>query len=176
MISLRDLQACAYISLGSNLGDPLLIIRNAFLALQDLTGEPLLKSSLWQTTPMDCPQDSPLFINAMVGLVPRAGETPESLLAKLQALERKAGRQQKKILNEPRLLDLDLIAFGQEIRQTAALVLPHPRAHQRWFVLQPLMEIAPDLLLPGQSMTVKQLLTRVPKLGIMQRLEAGFCQ
>jgi 2-amino-4-hydroxy-6-hydroxymethyldihydropteridine diphosphokinase len=174
MILLPDYQSCAFISLGSNLGDSLQIIRNAFLALQDLTCEPLLKSSLWQTGPIDCPPGSPLFINAMAGLVQRAGETPESLLAKLQALEIKAGRQHKTVLNEPRLLDLDLIAFGCEIRQTPVLVLPHPRAHQRWFVLQPLVEIAPDLLLPGQTMSVKQLLTRVPKPEILQPLEAGF--
>jgi 2-amino-4-hydroxy-6-hydroxymethyldihydropteridine diphosphokinase len=80
------------------------------------------------------------------------------LLQKLRALEKEFGRPLKKVLNEPRSLDLDLIAFGTETRHTPELVLPHPRAHSRRFVLQPLSEIAPDLILPGQSKTIPQLL------------------
>jgi 2-amino-4-hydroxy-6-hydroxymethyldihydropteridine diphosphokinase len=98
-------------------------------------------------------------VNAVVGFCPPPGETPESLLRKLQALEREFGRKPKKLLNEPRPLDLDLIAFGQEVRETNELILPHPRAHQRRFVLAPLTEIAPKLVLPGQAETVTQLLT-----------------
>jgi len=93
----------------------------------------------------------------MAGLVPRAGETPESLLIKLQALEKEFGRVPKKVLNEPRPLDLDLIAFGKEVRTSPELTLPHPRAHQRQFVLQPLEEIAPELVLMGQTRTVAEL-------------------
>lgn len=89
-------------------------------------------------------------MNAVVGLVPREGETPESLLAKLQMLEKEFGRTPKKVLNEARPLDLDLIAFGDETRNTPELTLPHPRAHLRRFVLEPLAEIAPHLVLPGQ--------------------------
>jgi 2-amino-4-hydroxy-6-hydroxymethyldihydropteridine diphosphokinase len=89
----------------------------------------------------------------------RARETPESLLKKLRAIEIESGRQPKKVLNEPRPLDLDLIAFGNETRVTEKLTLPHPRAHQRRFVLQPLAEIAPDLILPGQNRIVAELLT-----------------
>jgi 2-amino-4-hydroxy-6-hydroxymethyldihydropteridine diphosphokinase len=101
-------------------------------------------------------------VNAIVGLRLRAGETPESLLAKLQALEKESGRRPKRILNEPRPLDLDLIAFGGKTRTSQELTLPHPRAHQRRFVLQPLSEIAPDLILPGQKKTVLQLLGKLP--------------
>lgn len=90
--------------------------------------------------------------------MPTAQETPETLLTKLQALERTFGRQPKTVLNEPRPIDLDLIAFGREVRRTDALTLPHPRAHQRGFVLQPLAEIAPDLILPNQTETVTTLL------------------
>jgi 2-amino-4-hydroxy-6-hydroxymethyldihydropteridine diphosphokinase len=107
---------------------------------------------------VDCPPGSPPFWNAVVGLVPRAGETPESLLAGLQALEKEFGRQPKRVLNEPRVLDLDLIAFGNETRNSPQLTLPHPRAHQRLFVLGPLNEIAPGLVLPGQKLSVHQLL------------------
>jgi 2-amino-4-hydroxy-6-hydroxymethyldihydropteridine diphosphokinase len=120
---------------------------------------PLLKSSLWQTTPVNCPPGSPPFINAVVGLTPLPRETPETLLRKLLQLEIEFGRQPKRVLNEPRRLDLDLICFGGEARDTATLKLPHPRAGQRRFVLQPLAEIAPKLVLPGQVRTVAELLS-----------------
>jgi 2-amino-4-hydroxy-6-hydroxymethyldihydropteridine diphosphokinase len=138
--------------------------------LQPLSEEPLLRSSLWQTSPVDCPTGSPPFVNAVVGLAPRPEETPESLLAKLQALEKEFGRKPKTVLNEPRPLDLDLIAFGSETRATKALTLPHPRAHERRFVLQPLSEVAPDLILPGQTKTVAQLLAELPRDEQMRRL------
>ncbi len=162
----------AIIALGSNLGDSRKIILDAMARLQKFSDTPILKSSLWQTSPVDCPPDSPKFLNAMVALSSNADETPESLLKKLQALEKEFGRQAKKISNEPRPLDLDLISFGNEIRPAAPkrseggnsseLILPHPRAHERRFVLQPLCEIAPCLILPGQKKTVTQLLTDLP--------------
>jgi 2-amino-4-hydroxy-6-hydroxymethyldihydropteridine diphosphokinase len=98
----------------------------------------------------------------VVAFLPRSSETPESLLAALQNLEQKFGRRPRKVLNEPRPLDLDLIAFGTQTRATESLTLPHPRAHERRFVLQPLSEIAPELVLPGQSKTVADLLTALP--------------
>ncbi|MCU0782976.1 MAG: 2-amino-4-hydroxy-6-hydroxymethyldihydropteridine diphosphokinase [Verrucomicrobia bacterium] len=152
----------AIISLGSNLGNSKEILWQVMVRLQQLSDVPLLKSSFWQTEPVDCPAGSPAFVNAVVGLSPRSGETPESLFTELQRLETVFGRQRKKVLNEPRPLDLDLIAFGHETRNSAELILPHPRAHQRRFVLQPLSEIAPDLILPGQSKTVAELLAALP--------------
>jgi|SRR5665213_740913 len=148
----------SYIALGSNLGDSRKIILDATVRLQNFSAGPILKSSLWQTTPVDCPPDSPKFVNAVVGLIPKKSETPESLLKKLRELEKEFGRQPKNIPNEPRPLDLDLIAFGDEIRRSTELILPHPRAHQRRFVLQPLCELAPELILPGQTKKVSQLL------------------
>jgi 2-amino-4-hydroxy-6-hydroxymethyldihydropteridine diphosphokinase len=103
-------------------------------------------------------------------LIPRQSETPESLLLKLLTLEKEFGRRPKNVLNEPRPLDLDLVAFGEQIRATSELTLPHPRAHQRRFVLQPLTEIAPDLVLPGQGETVSQLLSHLPQDSSMRRL------
>ena len=126
--------------------------------LATLSSTPLLKSSLWQTTPVNCPPGSPPFVNAVVALTPFLGETPESLLAKLLALETEFGRRPKVVLNEPRRLDLDLITFGAERRQSPQLTLPHPRAHERRFVLQPLSEILPRLTLPNQQRPVEQLL------------------
>jgi 2-amino-4-hydroxy-6-hydroxymethyldihydropteridine diphosphokinase len=146
------------VALGSNLGNSSQIIAQACLALERLSKVPILKSSLWQSQPVDCPPGSPPFVNAIVALAPDRTETPESLLAKLQVLEKEFGRQPKQRLNEPRPLDLDLITFARETRSTPSLTLPHPRAHLRRFVLEPLAEIAPDLLLPGQSKRVQELL------------------
>ena len=160
----------AIVALGSNWGDSRLNILRGMERLEELSDRPLLRSSLWQTTPVDCPPGSPPFVNAVVGLVPRPRETPESLLAKLQALEREFGRQPKKVLNEPRPLDLDLIAFGSETRATSEFALPHPRAHQRRFVLQPLSEIAPDLVLPGQVKAVEQMLRELPSNESVRKL------
>lgn len=160
----------AFIALGSNLGDSRLIIGEAIARLHKFSETPALESSLWQTTPVDCPPGSPKFVNAVVGLEPRAGETPESLLEKLLMLEKKFGRAPKQIPNEPRPLDLDLIAFGGETRRSPDLTLPHPRAPVRRFVLQPLSEIAPDLILPGQERTVSQLLAQLPDTECVTRL------
>ena len=160
----------AIVALGSNLGDSREIILDAMTKLQNLSDAPILKSSLWQTSPVDCPPNSPKFLNAIVGFIPQKGETPESLLKKMQDLEKVFGRAPKKILNEPRPLDLDLIAFGSEIRNSPKLILPHPRAHLRKFVLQPLSEIAPDLILPNQTKTVSQLLAEISSDEILTRL------
>jgi len=139
--------------------------------LQELSDQPLAKSSLVESTPVECPPGSPNFVNAVVGLVTRPDETPESLLQKLQALEKEFGRTVKKMLNEARPLDLDLINFGNEVRSTPELTLPHPRAHLRQFVLQPLVEIAPDLVLPGQGKPVSELLSQLTTAEIVRKLD-----
>jgi 2-amino-4-hydroxy-6-hydroxymethyldihydropteridine diphosphokinase len=155
----------AFVALGANLGDTLRNVVRAMERLAQLSSVPLLKSSLWETSPLDCPPGSPRFVNAVVGIVPRLGETPETLLRQLQALEREFGRPARHAHNAPRPLDLDVITFGEERRSTARLTLPHPRAHERRFVLEPFNELAPDLVLPGQTKTVKQLLADAVALG-----------
>jgi 2-amino-4-hydroxy-6-hydroxymethyldihydropteridine diphosphokinase len=157
-VIVRSPSSLAFVALGSNLGDSERLVREAIGRLSSLSEEPLLVSSLWETTPVDCPPGSGKFVNAMIGLVPMKGETPKSLLQKLQALEREFGRRPKTILNESRTLDLDLIAFSDQKLDTPELTLPHPRAHLRRFVLAPLNEIAPKLTLPGQKQTVRELL------------------
>lgn len=154
LVSMSEL---AIVALGSNLGDSRQLILRAMDMLQGFSDKPILRSSLYETAPVDCPPGSPNFVNAVIALQPRPEETPESLLKKLQAMEKQFGRQPKKVLNESRPLDLDLIAFGNRTSNTPELVLPHPRAHQRLFVLEPLREIAPDLVLPGQQKSVKLL-------------------
>ena len=165
-----ELKKLVIVALGSNLGDSQPIILRALARLQDFSDSPILRSSLWQTSPVDCPPDSPKFINAVAGLVARTNETPESMLQKLRGLEIEFGRAPKKVLNEPRPLDLDLIAFGGEIRHSSELTLPHPRAHERKFVLQPLSEIAPELVLPGQGKTVADLLAELQSDELIVRL------
>ena len=163
--------AVAFVALGSNMGDSENLLRQAMERLARFSTARLRKSSLWQTTPVNCPPGSPPFLNAVVGLVARPGETPETLLAELHRLEREFGRTPKMVLNEPRRLDLDLIAFNHETRNTPSLTLPHPRAHQRRFVLQPLSEIAPDLILPGQPLTISELLAALRSDEKLARLD-----
>jgi 2-amino-4-hydroxy-6-hydroxymethyldihydropteridine diphosphokinase len=138
--------------------------------LETMSRQPLLRSSLWQTTPVDCPPGSPTFVNAVVALFPLPEETAASLLAKMLAMEKDFGRRPKQVLNEPRRLDLDLIVFGSEVSDRPELMLPHPRAHERRFVLQPLNEIAPNLILPGHRRTVAQLLAALVSKEITVRL------
>lgn len=146
-----------WVALGSNLGDSPALVRRALDRLQALSVSPLIRSSLWRSEPVDCPPGSPLFVNAAASFHPTEGESPLSLLRRLKAIEADFGRQTKQSLNEPRLLDLDLIAFGAQVIDLPELILPHPRAHLRPFVLGPLAEIAPELILPRQSRTVAQL-------------------
>jgi 2-amino-4-hydroxy-6-hydroxymethyldihydropteridine diphosphokinase len=159
----------AIVALGSNLGRSREAMQAAITHAKFATDHPIKYSSIWETTPVDCPPGSPNFLNAVVAFIPQKGETPESLLKKMQDLEKVLGRQPKKVLNEPRPLDLDLIAFGNETRNTPELILPHPRAHLRRFVLQPLSEILPELVLPGQTKTVAQLLAELPPDDSMKR-------
>lgn len=161
----------AYIALGSNVGDSPSILRRAMDQLETLSRQPLRRSSLWQTTPVDCPPGSPTFVNAVVALTTQPDESSGTLLAKLLEMEKAFGRRPKKVLNEPRRLDLDLIAYGTEISARPELILPHPRAHERRFVLQPLNEIAPNVILPGHRRTVAQLLTALVSKEITVRLK-----
>jgi len=151
------------VALGSNLGDAPGNVRAAMDQLATVAAGPILRSSLWRSAPVDCPPGSPPFINAAVAFVPAAKATPESMLRFFQRLERALGRKKKRVLNEPRPLDVDLIAFGNEVRDTPRLTLPHPRAHERRFVLAPLCEIAPGYRLPGHRRTLRQVLAALPK-------------
>ncbi len=153
----------AIVALGSNLGDSREILRQAMEKLKALSAGSFRQSSIIQTEPVDCPPGSPSFLNAVAVFIPRLGETPESLLSKLQEIESGLGRTRGIIRNAARTLDLDLIAFATECRARPELTLPHPRAHLRRFVLQPLSEIVPDLILPGQTKTVRELLKSLPE-------------
>jgi 2-amino-4-hydroxy-6-hydroxymethyldihydropteridine diphosphokinase len=151
-----------YVAIGANEGDPEQQVRAAINQLRKLSSGIFRASSLWESTPVDCPPGSPQFVNAVVELIPAAGDSPELLLERLQALEGEFGRRPKQRVNEARPLDLDLIAWEDFRIASPLLTVPHPRAHQRRFVLVPLSELAPNLILPGQTQTVTELLANLP--------------
>lgn len=138
----------AYVALGSNLGNPVSTVEDAIEAMAALRGS-LLKaiSSLYRTAPVGL-KHQPDFINAVVALDTRLA--PRELLDELFALEAKFGRE-RSAKNAPRTLDLDLLSYGDVVQDDPALTLPHPRMHERAFVLAPLAEIAPRLVIPGRG-------------------------
>lgn len=150
------------IGIGSNQGDSLEIVESALVELQQFALPQTYRCSrLWRTTPVDCPPESGMFLNAAVGFDPRESLTPESLLRQLKDLERQYGRSNEVIRNAPRELDLDLLVYDGEVRDTETFTLPHPRAVERLFVLAPVAEIAPELIWPGIGETVRELLHKL---------------
>lgn len=159
-----------FVALGSNLGDSRRVVQEALQRLEAFSQGPVLRSSLWRSTPVDCPPGSGDFINAVAGFAPLERETPESLLKKLQELEKEFGRHPKKVINEARPLDLDLIAWEGETRNGPDLTLPHPRAHLRRFVLEPLAEIDPGFVFPGEKENVRELLLNLRSDEVVERI------
>jgi 2-amino-4-hydroxy-6-hydroxymethyldihydropteridine diphosphokinase len=132
----------AYVGLGSNLGQPADQVRQALYELDRLPHTRVVrKSSLYRTAPVGH-ETQPDFINAVAQI--ETGLPAERLLAELQTIEKSHGRE-RSFTNAPRTLDLDLLLFGDATLNTPQLTLPHPRMHERAFVLQPLLEIAPQL-------------------------------
>lgn len=151
-----------FIALGSNLQNPLQQIKVAISELQKLADTTLIKtSSLYKSTPMG-PLDQPDFINAVVEI--NTTLSAMALLAQLQNIENLHGRARIQHWG-PRTLDLDLLLYGAEIIASAELIIPHPGITTRAFVLCPLMEIAPALILPtGEA--VCELVARCERVGI----------
>ncbi|HNQ57236.1 MAG: 2-amino-4-hydroxy-6-hydroxymethyldihydropteridine diphosphokinase [Burkholderiales bacterium] len=138
----------AYVALGSNLGDPQATVRAACTALHALPETTLAAaSSLYRSAPVGL-KNQPDFINAVAALDTRLAA--EALLDELFAIEARFGRK-REFRHAPRTLDLDLLLYGAETRATTRLALPHPRMHERAFVLLPLVEIAPAAAIPGRG-------------------------
>jgi len=160
-----------FIGVGSNLGTDLLnseaIARLAIDALAALSDFPLLVSSLWRSAPIDCPPDSPPYINAVVAMRARVNDAHE-MLRQLQHIETQFGRHRTGIVNEARTLDLDLLSFARVMQSDPILTLPHPRLHQRRFVLAPLCELAPAHMLAGFSQPCRELLLALDHGGEQQ--------
>lgn len=142
-------------SLGSNIGDRLATLEAACDYLADLFGA-LRLSQVYETEPIHCPEGSPPYLNACVE-VETAMPAAEILENCLQ-IEQELGRSRSGTYGEPRTCDIDLLYCGDEVHHTETLILPHPRAHLRAFVLRPLCDIDPMLVLPGQSENISQLL------------------
>ncbi len=148
------------IALGSNLGDRAASMDAGFAFLRSLSQNGyLLQSSVIETDPVDCPPGSGAFFNA-VAEIDYEG-SPLQLLGQLQNFEHTMGRQPNRAINAPRPLDLDILYFGDTKLNTPDLIIPHPRIAQREFVLKPLAEIYPDLILPGQTHSVQNLLNHL---------------
>ena len=145
-----------YISVGSNMGDKLENCRKGITAIADHQEITLVDAAyFYKTAPMDyIAQD--WFVNTAIGVA--AELSPQTLLQVLQTIQTTAGRTQTTIRFGPRLLDLDIIFFGNEIVESENLTIPHPRMHQRRFVLQPLCDLAPDFVHPVLRVDVKTLL------------------
>ena len=135
----------ALVGLGANLGDARATLRAAAEALARLPStEVLARSALYRTAPVEA--TGPDFYNAVVCL--KTGLAALALLDALQAIELDFGRQ-RPFRNAPRTLDLDVLTYGDEVLHSDRLTVPHPRLHQRAFVLRPLLDVAPDLIVPG---------------------------
>lgn len=150
------------IALGSNLGDREANLRRGVELLMARVPEAQLTAvaSLYETEPVDCAPGTQAFINTVIEVV-ADDLSPTQMHAHLAAVEQAMGRPAQREKNSPRTLDLDLLYAGDFEIDSPSLTIPHPRLHQRRFVLQPLAEIRPDLVLPGQTKTIAKLLAEL---------------
>ena len=138
----------AYVGVGSNLDGPQRQVAQALGELDGIPGTRVVKrSSLYRSAPVGYAAQ-PEFVNAVAAL--DTALDPEALLGELQAIEARHGRS-RSFPNAPRSLDLDLLLYGEAEQRTARLTLPHPRMHERAFVLKPLVELEPAIAIPGRG-------------------------
>ena len=166
------------VGLGSNQGESTDIVVAAIHALVPFAQPDTLRSSqLFRTSPVNCPPGSGEFVNAAVMFKARAGLTPEELLAELKVIERNFGRAEKYQRNAPRELDLDLLLFDEHTRDTEIFTLPHPRAVDRLFVLQPAAQLLPEEIWPGVEKSIACLLNELETDEKVYALEESppFC-
>jgi len=158
----------AGVALGSNLGERLANLRNARKEIAAMSGTlpPLRCSAIYETEPVDCEEGAAKFFNAVIEFG-YAGQ-PVELRRALAAIERVLGRPAGHERNVSRPIDLDLLYFGELVMETPELRLPHPRIVDREFVLRPLADIRPDLVLPKQTEAVNVLLLRLPATGVVR--------
>ena len=156
----------AYIGVGSNLDDPAAQVRRALDALGQLPKSRLVTSSELYRNPPMWPKDQPDYVNAVAGLLTR--QSPEDLLGLLQGLEHTLGRVRTDGDRwGPRIIDLDILIYGVATLSVPGLNLPHPGISERNFVLFPLCDIAPTLVVPGQG-RVSQLAGKLGDAGLQR--------
>ena len=153
------------VALGSNLGDRLENLRAARRAILGLSNvkPPILSSAIYETDPVDCEPGANKFLNAVIEF--DYDRDPPSLLEELIRIEKALGRKRDHPKNVSRTIDIDMLYYEQRIIEDERLQLPHPRMHLRKFVLQPLADIRPGLILPGQTQTVDELAAKVENSG-----------
>ena len=149
------------IALGTNVGNRLANLREARDLLLNLMPADTTynQSGIYQSEPVDCPPNSPDFYNAVIE-IDFIGK-PHDLLKATQAIEWKLGRTSTAVRNAPRPIDLDILYFDHLVMDEDILTIPHPRLTDRRFVLQPLLDIHPDVVLPGDETTVGEHLRRL---------------
>jgi 2-amino-4-hydroxy-6-hydroxymethyldihydropteridine diphosphokinase len=149
------------VALGSNLGDRLDNLRATRQQICDLTDiqSAVLSSAIYETDPVDCEPEAPKFLNAVIEF--GYNGDPLQLLKKLKSVEDALGRKREHARNVSRKIDIDLLYIGDTKINDRELELPHPRMHLRKFVLQPLADIRPELILPGQTKSVRELLAHL---------------
>jgi 2-amino-4-hydroxy-6-hydroxymethyldihydropteridine diphosphokinase len=147
------------VSLGSNLGQREVLLAGAAAALRATRGvRDVVVSPVYETDPVGPGEQGP-YLNLVASLETRL--TPHALLDRLLAIERDNGRERGPVRNTARTLDLDVLLFGDRSIETSDLDVPHPRMRERAFVLEPLCDLAPELVLPGSGETIQQLAARV---------------
>ena len=158
------------IALGSNIADRLTHLRAAYTAVQRLNavGAPILVSTVYETEPVDCEPGTQAYLNAVIEIA-FAG-SPSMLWDALQQIENDLGRPSRHPRNAPRTIDLDILYLGQTVLPAGEIVLPHPRLHTRRFVLEPLAELRPELVLPGFDESIASLLAKLPSEPIVTRV------
>lgn len=158
----RPITHRAFISLGSNLGNRLGNLRGAIAAIREMPGLSITAtSSVYETEPLGN-RAQPKFINAVIEV--GCELSPAELLSVLQRIEKHMGRERQGKW-EPRVIDLDIIYFGDRVLASEDLIVPHPEAARRAFVLEPLAEIAPDFVDPVEGKPVRELLERLDRAG-----------
>ena len=162
------------VALGSNLGDRMENLRAARKEIVALAGvtPPILSSAIYETDPMGCEPGAGKFLNAVLEF--DYDGDPAELLAELRRIEESLGRARNHLRNVSRKIDIDLLYCGNLKIDSEQLQVPHPRMHLRKFVLQPLAKIRPELVLPDQTKTVRELLAQLGESAKVMRLSDNW--
>jgi 2-amino-4-hydroxy-6-hydroxymethyldihydropteridine diphosphokinase len=163
----------AGVSIGSNLGNRLENLSQACDLLCELSSDgKVVAASIYETEPVGCVLGTPAFLNTVAEI--ETSLAPPQLLEQFQQFEEALGRPKEHGHNTPRVIDLDLLYCGDMVMKEPALTLPHPRLHERRFVLQPLAEIRPDLVIPGLGKTAAQLLAALGESQPVKLIAKGW--